>query len=251
MQVPVRGRRVVVTGGSRGIGRAIVLAFAEQGAHVAFCARHTEALAETRAAVEAHDVKVCALRADVADAGQLEGFLEAAHGALGGVDVLINNASGFGFGDGEKAFRRGIDVDLMASARASWKVIPWMEAQGGGNIVHIASISGLGASVMAPAYGAVKAALMSLGKSQAVALAPKNIRVNVVAPGSIDFPGGSWDRVHEADPALYERIRELVPFKRMGRPEEVASAVLFLASDAAGWITGQTLVVDGGQSLSQ
>src|SRR5690606_720216 len=139
-----------------------------------------------------------------------------------------------------------IDVDLMASVRASRAALPWME-DSGGSIVNIASISGLRPSVRTPAYGAAKAALIQYTATQAAALAGRRIRVNCVAPGSIEFPGGVWDEARRSHPELYERVLRGIPSGRLGRPEEVAQAVLVLASDLASWITGQTLVVDGGQ----
>lgn len=190
-------------------------------------------------------VGVHAQTCDVADAGELENFLDASNDALGGVHILINNASGFGFTDDEQGWETGFRVDMMAAARASWKVVPWIEEAGGGVIVHISSISGIGASPIIP-YGAVKAAMISYGASQAVSLAEKNIRVNVVAPGAIEFPGGTWESIKHNAPSMYESAREGTPLKRLGKPEEVANLVLFLASDAASFLTGQTIVIDGG-----
>jgi 3-oxoacyl-[acyl-carrier protein] reductase len=134
----------------------------------------------------------------------------------------------------------------MAAVRASRKVIPWMADSGGGCIVHISSGSGLEAG-SPPAYAAAKAALISHSKTLAIALAPLKIRVNVVAPGSIESPGGLWDTLKQANPTLYGSVLASIPWGRMGRPEEVANAVLFLVSDPASWITGICLGVDGGQ----
>ena len=250
MELGLKGKNIIVTGGSRGIGRSIALAFAEHGANVALCARSPEALSQTASELEKTGVKVHAAACDIADAPALEGFLDAAHGALGGADILINNASGFGISDDEKGWQAGFDVDMMATARASWKVIPWMEAAGGGAIVHISSVSGIGASAGTAPYGAVKAAMISYGASQGVSLASKNIRVNVVAPGPIEFENGTWDMIKKHNEKMYERVRLGIPFKRLGTPEEVANVVIFLASDAASWITGRTIEVDGGHNLS-
>ena len=137
----------------------------------------------------------------------------------------------------------------MATVRASQTAIPFL-ARNGGAIVHISSISGLTPSVRTPPYGAVKAALIQYTLTQAAALAAKRIRVNCVAPGSIEFPGGVWDQARQHNPKLYEGILSSIPFDRMGAPEEVANVVLFLASDLASWVTGQTIAVDGGQMLT-
>jgi 3-oxoacyl-[acyl-carrier protein] reductase len=140
-----------------------------------------------------------------------------------------------------------VNVDLMAAVRACWKVTPWMAAAGGGAIVHISSIAGLEATVFPPAYGAAKAALVSHAKSLAVALAPQKIRVNSVAPGSIEFPGGLWAQAKQDNPDFYGAILSSIPSGRMGTPEEVADVVAFLVSERASWVTGVCVIVDGGQ----
>lgn len=246
MDLGLRGKVVVITGASKGIGRSIALAFAAEGADVALCARGEEALLKTADELRAAGIRVHAAPCDVAQAAALDAFLEGARRALGRVDVLVNNASGAGYTDDEEGFRACLDVDLMASVRATWKVAPWMAEAGGGAIIHISSVSGLQVT-SAPGYGAAKAALHSHAKNMAVALAPKNIRVNAVAPGSINFPGGFWDRMHRDDPARYDAVVAASPFKRHGRPEEVADAVVYLASARASWISGITVVVDGAQ----
>ncbi|WP_137125984.1 SDR family NAD(P)-dependent oxidoreductase [Roseomonas sp. HF4] len=237
------GRRVLVAGGSRGIGRAIALGFAQAGAAVSACARGAEGLAALRADGVAH-----VQAADLADAGQVAGWVEAAAAALGGIDVLVNNASGFGMGDTEEGWQRGLDVDVMATVRASRAALPHLRAAKG-CIVNTTSISGLGPSVRTPAYAAVKALVINYTASQAAALAKDGVRVNAIAPGSIEFPGGTWEKRRKEDPALYGRILTGIPFGRLGTPEEVADVALFLASPFARWVTGQTIVVDGGQML--
>ena len=141
MKLGLEDKAIVVTGASRGIGRAIALGFASEGAHVAICARGEETLRGTEDELRRQAGKVFAQSCDVSDAAALDGFLEAAHAALGGVDVLVNNASGFGMGNDEAGWKLGLDIDLMASVRACWKVIPWLEESGGGSIIHISSTS--------------------------------------------------------------------------------------------------------------
>lgn len=179
----------------------------------------------------------------------MQRYVEAAAAALGGIDILVNNASGFGRTDDEAGWAASINVDLMGSVRASHAAIPHLEKAGGGSILHISSISGLGANVRTPPYGAVKAALIQYTLTQAAALAGKGIRVNCIAPGSIEFPGGVWDQAKTGNPKLYESILSGIPFGRMGRPEEVANLAVFLCSSAASWITGETVAIDGGQRL--
>ena len=150
--------------------------------------------------------------------------------------------------DNEEGWAASLAVDVMAPVRATWKVVPWLAAQGGGAVIHISSISGLEASLPGvAAYAAVKAALISHSKSMAMELAPKGIRVNCVAPGSIDFPDGFWDGVRKDNPAFYDGVVSTIPFGRMGKPEEIANAVVFLASAKASWISGVMLPVDGVQ----
>lgn len=248
MELGLKGKGVIVTGASKGIGRAIAHAFAAEGANVAICARGAEALDKTRAEIAALSVKAHAASCDVGDAAALNAFLDGAHTALGRVDVLVNNPSGFGVTDNEEGWAASLAVDVMAPVRATWKVVPWLEAQGGGAVIHISSISGLEASLPGvAAYAAVKAALISHSKSMAMELAPKGIRVNCVAPGSIDFPDGFWDNVHKGNKAFYDGVVSTIPFGRMGTPEEIAAAVVFLASAKASWISGVMLPVDGVQ----
>lgn len=242
------GRRVLVAGGSKGIGRAVALGFARAGAAVSICARGAEALERTRAELAACGVATHAMAADLADAAAVAAWVEEAAAALGGVDVLVNNASGFGARDTEEDWAKGLNVDVMATVRASRAAAPHLRAAKG-CIVNVTSISGFRPSLRTPAYAAVKALLVNYTQSQAAMLAADGVRVNAVAPGSIEFPGGSWEQRRTTDPALYNRILSSIPFGRLGTPEEVTDVVMFLASPAARWVTGQTIIVDGGQML--
>ena len=245
MDLELRGKGVIVTGASRGIGRSIALAFAEEGASLAVCARGAEGVEKIAGELRAKGAKVHAAACDVGDGKALDAFLEGAQKALGRVDVLVNNPSALAMNDDEAAWKASFDVDLMASVRALWKVAPWMEKDGG-SIVHISSLSGRMAG-SPPAYAAIKAAMISHAKTLSTALAPKKIRVNVVAPGAIDFPGGFWDMVRQHQKPMYDGTLATIPSGRMGTPEEVANTVVFLASPRASWVTGVTLGVDGGQ----
>lgn len=239
------GKRVIVMGGSRGIGRAIALGFAAQGASVSICARNAGPLDATRREIEAFGVTAHAASVDLADAKAIEAYVPQAVAALGGLDVLVNNASGFGHADDEEGWAASLTIDMMAIVRGSHAAIPHMKA--GSSIVNISSISALRASSRSAPYGAIKAAVMHYTASQAKMLAKQGIRVNGVAPGSIEFPGGTWEDRKSSNPELYRSTLASIPFGRMGKPEEVAQVVLFLASDKASWVTAQTIVVDGGQ----
>jgi len=161
---------------------------------------------------------------------------------------LVNNASGFGLSDDEAGWSASINVDLMAPVRASRAALPYLE-KSRGSIIHISSISGLQPSARNPPYGAVKEASIQLTLSQPASLAGKHIRVNCIAPGSIEFPGGSWESRKTSNPQLYNAVLGSIRFGRLGTPEEIANVALFLASSAASWVTGQTIAVDGGQML--
>ncbi|MHB1059677.1 MAG: SDR family NAD(P)-dependent oxidoreductase [Rhodanobacter sp.] len=244
------GYRVVVAGGSRGIGRSIALGFAQAGAAVSICARGAAALGEAREALAAHGGVVHAQSCDLADPAAIEGYVASAADALGGIDVLVNNASGYGFDDSDEGWLAGFSVDLMAAVRASRAALPHLQASPHGCILHTSSIAAFRPRANGAAYAAVKAALSQYASSQALALAEQRIRVNAIAPGSIAFADGLWERRRTEQPELYRATLAKIPFGRFGKPEEIAHAALFLASPWAGWITGQTLVVDGGQMLN-
>jgi 3-oxoacyl-[acyl-carrier protein] reductase len=251
MMIDVKGRRVVVAGGSKGIGRAIALAFAEGGAAVSICARGVQALEATRRDMAAHGNPTHAASCDLADEAQIADYIAAAATALGGIDVLVNNATGYGWGDDEASWEQSLSVDLLAAVRASRVAQPHLERARGASIVNISSGSGLNPSVRTPAYGAAKAAVIHYTRTQAAALVGKGIRVNCVAPGSIEFPGGLWDQRKTTQPAVYNAALAACPAGRMGYPEEVASVVLFLASPLANWVTAQIIGVNGGQGLTR
>lgn len=256
MDLGLKHRNAVVTGASKGIGRAIAFRLAEDGANVALCARSEAALKHTEAEIRALGVTTFAQVCDVGDAAALDSFLEAAHQALGGVDILVNNPSAYAFSDDEAAWRAEFEVDVMAGVRATRKVVPWMAGRDG-VIIHISSNSGLEAADVASlpgftaetmaAYSAAKAAQISYSKTCAINFASKGIRVNVVAPGSTEFPGGLWAGIKAANREVYDRVRAMFPSGRMGTPEEVANVVTFLVSPRASWVNGACILVDGGQ----
>ncbi len=248
MDLGLTGQRCVVLGGSRGIGRAIALGLAAEGAAVAMCARDTEALGTVARTLRDAGGTCHVATCDVTDRTALRTFLEGAHEALGGLDVLVHNASALARGPDDDDWRASLEVDLMAGVHACDIVLPWMRGARRGAILFVSSISGLEASPMEDyGYSSAKAAMLAYAKKLAVTQARHGIRVNAIAPGSVDFPGGVWDQVHQQQPAFYNAVRNSIPWGRMGTPEEIADVAVFLVSDRARWVTGACVPIDGGQ----
>jgi 3-oxoacyl-[acyl-carrier protein] reductase len=259
MDLGLTDKVAVITGSSKGLGLATARALVEEGCRVTVCARGEAAL--TQAAVELEALagangpgRVLAVAADLATARGVEAVVARTVETFGGLDILVNNvgvAKGAGIADTSDAeWQASLDQTLFPAVRASRLAVPLMRKRGGGAIVMIASIWGR-ESGGRMTYNAVKAAEISLAKAMAQQLARDNIRVNSVAPGSIRFPGGSWDRRVQEDPdAMAEFVRSELPFGRFGHPEEVGAVVAFLVSARASWISGASVTVDGCQSRS-
>jgi 3-oxoacyl-[acyl-carrier protein] reductase len=247
----------IVTGSSRGLGLASARALLAEGCRVSICARGAERLAEAAIEVEAVAKRpnmVTAIQADVSTAAGVELVVTRTVEAFGGLDILVNNvgrAAGAGLLETtDVEWQAAFDETLFPAIRASRLAVPHMRARGGGVILMIASIFGRETGGRMT-YNAVKAAEISLAKALAQQLAPMNIRVNSIAPGSILFPGGSWHARQQADPeGIAEFVGRELPFGRFGRPEEVGNVVAFLASSRASWVSGASIVVDGCQSRS-
>ena len=257
MDLGLEGKAAIVTGSSRGLGLASAKALAAEGCRICLCARGAEAL--ERAAAEVRAIRgtpqVVTVAADLSMPDGAEQVVHAALQAFGAIDILINNvgtAKGTDIAATSDAeWQEAFDQTLYPAIRMSRLVVPHMRKQGSGSIIMIASIWGR-ESGGRMTYNAVKAAEISLAKAMAQQLAADGIRVNSVAPGSILFPGGSWDKRQQADPAgITEFVRRELPFGRFGRPEEVGAVVAFLASPRASWISGSSVTVDGCQSRSQ
>jgi 3-oxoacyl-[acyl-carrier protein] reductase len=248
MKIDFAGKKAIVCGGSRGIGRAIALGFASCGGDVSICARDPKALEETRAEIVKLGRKAHAASADLAKGDAVRGYVRDAIAALGGVDLVVNNASAFGSSDDEAGWTSSLAVDMMAIVHATQEAYPALK-QSQGSVVNISSIAALHPAARQPPYGAIKAAVIHYTTTQAAMYAKDRVRVNCIAPGSIEFPGGVWDRRKTSDRKLYDTVLASIPFGRMGHAEEVANVALFLASPLAAWVTGQSIAVAGGQGL--
>lgn len=246
MDLKLRGRRALVTGGTRGIGRAIALGFAREGADVAICARDDEAVGSTVETLEREGALAFGRAFDVADRAALTDWVNAAAEALGGIDALVTNASAFASGGSPEEFRRAFDVDLMHCVNAVNAALPWLERSAAGAIVAISSISGSeDYGFEDAAYGAIKAGLNFYIKSLSRALAPKNIRANTVSPGTTYFKGGYWHKVEIENPNGFAQTMASNPMGRMATAEDIATMVVFVASPAARFGSGANIVVDG------
>lgn len=256
MNLGLSGKTAVVSGGSRGLGMYTAKALAREGANLVICARGEEAVEQVASEIRsAEEVQVKALGLDITDEGAAESIAAAA-AELGGADIYVGNAGG----NRRKPFEEIADQDwhdilslnLVSHALCSGALVDQMRSKGGGSIVFVSSIFGREAGGPGlTLYNASKSALISTAKIMSLELAEAGIRVNTIAPGSIRFPGGSWDRRCNDDPeAMKEFVKQNIPLGRFGRAEEIADTIAFLVSERASLITGACLNVDGGQSHS-
>jgi 3-oxoacyl-[acyl-carrier protein] reductase len=248
MDLGLKGARAIVTGGTRGIGRAIALTLAAEGADVAICARGSAGLDEAVSAIGARGVRAFGGAADIADGAALAAWIERAVQQLGGLDVLVCNASGLIQGNTEEAWSKMFAVDVMGVQRSVAAAQPHLlaaaAAKGDAAIVIISSVSAA-ETATATAYGALKAAQIHFAKGLAKDLAPRHVRVNVVSPGTVYFEGGVWHQREIKQPEFYKTMLARNPLGRMATPEEVANSAVFLVSPASSFTTGINLVVDG------
>ena len=250
MDLGLKGKRVVVTGGSRGIGRAIAESFAVEGANVSICARKAEEVAATVASLESKGVKAFGRVVDVAEPAGLSAWISSTAGELGGIDALVCNVSALAVGDTAESWEKSFRTDMMHSVHAVAAAVPFLEKSGGGSIVLISSVSGFEVDFAAGSYGAIKAALIHYAKGLSRQLVGKGIRVNCVSPGNTYFEGGIWQSIEKNMPELFSSTLKVNPTGKFGTAEEVAQGVVFLSSAAAGRISGTNLVIDGALTVA-
>ena len=245
MDLKLKGLKVIVTGATKGIGRAIAETFAQEGAHVAICARNAEAVVETVATLKAYGVDALGATLDVANRDALQGWVRQVAVQWGGLDIVVANVSALAIGQDEQSWRSEFETDLMGTVHLVDAAMPFLEASRAASIVAISSVSGREIDFAAGPYGTFKAAIVHYIQGLAFQLAAKGIRANAVSPGNVYFAGGVWENIKENNPELYANALALNPTGRMGRPDEIAQAVAFIASPAASFISGTNLVVDG------
>jgi 3-oxoacyl-[acyl-carrier protein] reductase len=245
MDLQLKGRKAIITGGSKGIGRASADLLAEEGCSVAICARTAGEVDAAVADLKGKGVKAFGQSVDVRDKTALEGWVKKAADQLGGVDIAIANVSALDMDRGEVAWKNEFEIDMMHTVRTVEAALPFLEKSDAGSIVVISSVSGLEFDFTSPAYGTFKAALTHYASRMASTLASKHIRVNTVSPGNTYFDGGIWQHIEKNMPDLFKTALAKNPWGRMATDKEVANAVAFLASPRASFITGVNLVVDG------
>ncbi len=246
MDLGLQGKRAVVTGASRGIGRAVAERLAAEGAALAICARNDAALQEAAGRLRRHGGKVIATAIDVSEGDALRAWIRSAGEELGGIDIVVDNPSAGG-GQGEEGWLRMFNTDVLGAVRSVETALPFLERSECGSIVFVGTTAAVEHFALASApYSTLKAALIAYASDVSQRYGQAGIRCNVVSPGPILIDGGGWDRVRQGKPELFASIVDQVALKRMGTADEVAKAVVFLASPAAAFITGAHLLVDGG-----
>jgi 3-oxoacyl-[acyl-carrier protein] reductase len=250
MDLGLKGKSAVVTGGSRGIGRAVAEAFAAEGANVSMCARKAEDVSATVRALQTGGVRAFGQALDVADVAALGAWVTASARELGGIDALVCNVSALAVGDNADSWEKSFRTDMMHTVNAVAAAVPFLEKSSSASIVLISSVSGFEVDFAAGSYGAIKAALIHYAKGLSRQLVGKGVRVNCVSPGNTYFDGGIWQTIEKNVPDLFASTLKANPTGKFGTPAEVANAVVFLSSPAASRISGTNLVVDGALTVA-
>ncbi len=247
MDLGLRGKNVLITGATQGIGRRVANLFAEEGANVAICSRSPESVSKAVKEIGLlADGRIIGEPCNIKNKDEYEAWIEKMSEELGGVDVFIPNVSAGGGADSEKNWWKNFEIDVLGTVRGVEAVIPHMEERGGGAITMISTTAAVETFMVPQAYNAMKAALITYAKQLSQAHGDKGIRINSVSPGPIYFDGGAWDMIKISNEKFYDRTEKTHALGRLGTPEEVANCIVFLSSQAASWVTGVNLVVDGG-----
>jgi len=245
MDLGLRGLKALVTGGTKGIGRAIAETLAAEGCDMAICARNPKEVAATVPALETRGVRATGAAVDVSDGPMLKAWVAEAAAALHGLDIIVANVSAMAVSDDEESWSKGFCTDMMGTVRLVDAAMPFLLASKSAAIVTISSVSAREVDPDTGPYGVFKAAIVHYTQGLAQKLAAQGVRANTVSPGTTYFGGGIWHQIKHGDPALYQMALDLNPTGRMGTPQEMANAAVFLASPAASFISGTNLVVDG------
>ncbi len=250
MDLGLKGKRALITGGTKGIGRAIADTFADEGAGVSLCARNQGDVEAAVAALKKKGVPAFGRAVDVSDASALNVWITASAEALGGIDVLVCNVSALAVGDSPDTWAKSFATDMMHVVNAVAAAVPFLEKSDSGSIVLISSVSGFEVDFAAGSYGATKAALIHYAKGLSRKLVDHGIRVNSVSPGNTYFEGGIWQNIEKNMPDLFASTLKVNPTHKFGTAQEVANGVVFIASPAASRISGANLVIDGALTVA-
>ncbi len=250
MDLALKGKTALVTGGTKGIGRACAEMFAKEGADVSVCARNAHEIDATVGALKGAGVRAMGAAIDVADPAALKKWIEDTAAAFGGIDILVCNVSALAVGDSAETWEKSFRTDMMHTVNAVQAAVPFLEKSSCGSIVLISSVSGFEVDFAAGSYGAIKAALIHYAKGLSRQLVGKGIRVNCVSPGNTYFDGGIWQTIEKNMPDLFATTLKVTPTGRFGTAEETANGIVFIASPAASRISGTNLVIDGALTVA-
>jgi len=245
MDLQLKGKKVILTGGARGLGRAALEHFAQAGADIAFFSRSADSVNQAAKELKAHGGKVYATAFEVSDMEGYAGWLKTAADELGGCDIFVHNISSSGAGatgDWDATF----NLDIRAAVTSIDTLTPYLEASDAASVIFMSSTAAVETFIRPQAFNALKAALITYGKQLSQSLGPQGIRVNMVSPGPIYYPGGNWSKIEAGKPDFFEQTKALMPLGRFGNPDDVAKTVVFLSSPASSYTTGTNVIIDGG-----